>query len=566
MFAEAFGTGQLMIVAGVLFVFLSFVFILRVLVSRYQKIPPNKVAIIYGRGTSVTGTGQLQGCKVVSGGGVLVWPIFQDIAFMDTAVFNMPIHETDIPNRDNVKITVGGFAACKISTTPEDLQSAAMSFLGQTPQQIQETIKSLLIGHLRSIIGKLNIDEILRDRDAFNKMVVGETAPELKKMGIQVVSLVIQDVNDQHGYIDALGKRAVAEAVRDAEIKVAQAKSQSVQQVSTAEREASIVQAANAVAVAEAEKDRDVRRATFKAAADTEKAKADQALAIATAAQQQTLRVAEADRDAAQAEAQIKVQEKEAERKQQELVATVIKPAEAQRQATVIRAEAEKQSAILQAEATKEVAVREAEGKAEAARKLGEGQAAQTLATLNAKAEGEAAVTRQALMAEAEGEAAKKEKVLLAEAEGTAALADAWAKMADAQKMFYILDRLPQLTDKFGEAGAKIAQAIFGPIASGLGSIDSIQITDLGGTGRGVQQIGSLVPQIVFDVLAQLGARGVDLRGMLSRAGVNVDDLLRKTGLGDRLTHAATVADARAPGTVSDGHTTDLTDKGKKAE
>ena len=122
--------------------------------------------------------------------------------------------------------------------------------------QVQETIKSLLIGHLRSIIGKLNIDEILRDRDAFNKMVVGETAPELKKMGIQVVSLVIQDVADQHGYIDALGKRAVAEAVRDAEIKVAQAKSQSAQQVSTAEREAAIVQAANAVAVAEAEKDR----------------------------------------------------------------------------------------------------------------------------------------------------------------------------------------------------------------------------------------------------------------------------------------------------------------------
>ena len=109
-------------------------------------------------------------------------------------------------------------------------------------------------------------------------------------------------------------------------------------------------------------------------------------------------------------------------------------------------------------------------------------------------------------MAEAEGEAAKKGKVLLAEAEGTAALAEAWAKMADAQKLFYILDRLPQLTDKFGDAGAKIAQAIFGPIASGLGSIDSIQITDLGGTGRGVQQIGGLVPQVVFDVLSQFSA------------------------------------------------------------
>jgi flotillin len=549
--------GSLLVIGLVVLFLLALFLIIKVMVSRYQKIPPNKVAIIYGRGTSVTGAGQLQGCKVVSGGGVLVWPVFQDIAYMDTAVFNMPIHETDIPNRDNVKITVGGFAACKISTAPEDVQSAAMSFLGQSPQQIQETIKSLLIGHLRSIIGKLNIDEILRDRDAFNKMVVGETAPELKKMGIQVVSLVIQDVADQHGYIDALGKRAVAEAVRDAEIKVAQAKSQSAQQVSTAEREAAIVQAANAVAVAEAEKDRDVKRATFKAAADTEKAKADQALAIATAAQQQTLRVAEAARDAAHAEAQTKVQEKEAQRKQQELVATVIKPAEAQRQATVIRAEAEKQAAILQAEAGKEVAVREAEGKAEAAQTLGQGEAAQTLATLNAKAEGEAAVKRQSLMAEAEGEAAKKGKVLLAEAEGTAALAEAWAKMADAQKLFYVLDRLPQLTDKFGDAGAKIAQAVFGPIASGLGSIDSIQITDLGGTGRGVQQIGGLVPQVVFDALSQFAARGVDLRALLSRAGVNVDDLLRKTGWSDRLAH---------PAAVLDGQATGMADKGRKAE
>ena len=119
---ESFSVASLLIPGLVILFVLALVLIIRVMVSRDQKIPPNKVAIIYGRGTSVTGGGQLQGCKVVSGGGVLVWPVFQDIAFMDTAVFNMPIHETDIPNRDNVKITVGGFAACKISTAPEDLQ------------------------------------------------------------------------------------------------------------------------------------------------------------------------------------------------------------------------------------------------------------------------------------------------------------------------------------------------------------------------------------------------------------------------------------------------------------
>ena len=218
--------GQYLIPGLIILFFFAVIIILKVMVGRYQKIPPNKVAIIYGRGTKVSGEGQIQGCKVVSGGGVLVWPVFQEIDFMDTAAFKMAINEANIPNKDNVKINVGGVAVCKISTTPEDLQNAAMSFLGQKQEQIQETISSLLIGHLRSIIGKLDIDSILRDRDAFNKMVVNESTPELKRMGIQIVTLVIQEVSDGHGYIDALGEKTVAEAKRDAKIKVAQAEAE----------------------------------------------------------------------------------------------------------------------------------------------------------------------------------------------------------------------------------------------------------------------------------------------------------------------------------------------------
>jgi flotillin len=523
--------GQFMIPGLVIFIFIAFLLAVKVMVSRYQKIPPNKVAIIYGRGTNVAGAGQIQGCKVVSGGGVLVWPVVQAIDFMDTAVFNMPIHETNIPNRENVKITVGGFAACKISTLPEDLQSAAMSFLGQGEDAIQGTISSLLIGHLRSIIGKLNIDEILRDRDAFNKMVVSETAPELKKMGIQIVSLVIKDVVDEHGYIDALGQRAVAEAKRDANIKVAEAEAETKKKVSTAQKEAAIVEAQNAVAVAEAEKNRDVQKATFKAAADTELAKANQALAIATAAQQQTLMVAEADRDAARAAAQIKVQTKEAERKQQELVATVIRPAEAQKQAAVITAEGEKQAAILTAEAAKEVAVRTAEGRAEAAAALGKGEAAQTLAMANAKAEGEAAITLKALLAQAEGDAALKGKVLLAEAEGTLKLAEAYDKLTDSGRLIYILQNIVPLVTASGDAGAKIMEAMFKPVAEGLGNIKQINITDIGGTGRGVNQIASVVPDTVFNVLAGLKARGINLDELLAKVGINAEGLKKMLGL-----------------------------------
>lgn len=524
--------GGFLIPALMIMFFFAFVFMIKALASRYQKIPPNKVAIIYGKGAKASaGQGQISGCKVVSGGGVLVWPVIQEIAFMDTAVFKMTIQETGIPNKDNVPISIKGVAVCKISTKPEDLQSAAASFLNRSQEEIEDTISSTLIGHVRSIIAKLDIGGILRERDEFNKMVVKESTEEIKRMGIEIVTLVIQEVTDDEGYIESLGKKTVAQAKRDADILVAEAEAETAKKVSTAKKEAAIVEADNAVLQAEAEKNRDIKRAEFKRDADTKKAAGDTALAIALAAQQQTLRVAEAERDGAGIEAQIKVQEKEARRTEQELVATVIRPAEAARQAAVIRAEGEKAASILNAEAAKQVAINQAEGQSEAAKRIGEGQAAQTLCTLNAQATGEANITKLALLAKAEGDAAQKGLVLKAEAEGTEALAKALAQMTDAAKLILILDRLPNLLDRGGDAAAKVMQGVFGPVAAGLSNIDKITITDIGGTGRGVSQMGNIVPEVVFNFLAGMKARGVDVAALVSKAGINVEELIKTIGL-----------------------------------
>lgn len=77
MLAEAFSVGSFMIPGFVILVLLAAFLIAKAMANRYQRIPPNQVAIIYGRGTKTVGEGQIQGCKVVSGGGVLVWPIFR---------------------------------------------------------------------------------------------------------------------------------------------------------------------------------------------------------------------------------------------------------------------------------------------------------------------------------------------------------------------------------------------------------------------------------------------------------------------------------------------------------
>src|SRR2546422_792873 len=92
-------------------------------------------------------------------------------------------------------------ATCKISPAPEDWPNAAMAFLGKTAEDIKGFVNNILIGHLRSIIGKLDIDEILRQRDTFNRRVIEESTEELKRLGIQVITLVIQEVSDAHGYI-----------------------------------------------------------------------------------------------------------------------------------------------------------------------------------------------------------------------------------------------------------------------------------------------------------------------------------------------------------------------------
>jgi len=537
--------GQLLVPVLIVMIAIAFVVVIMAMASRYKKIPPNEVGIFYGRKYRYVdpsdGKSKIRGFRIVAGGGSLLWPIVERLQIMSTAAFQPRIDESDIPNKDNVKISVKGVATCKISTTPEDLHNAAMAFLGKGDKDIEEFVRNILIGHLRSIIGKLDIDEVLRQRDTFNRRVIEESTEELKRLGIQVITLVIQEVNDAHGYIDALGQKTVAEAKRDAAIKVAQADAETKKKVSDAQREAAVVVADNAVKTADAERERDVKVAQFKVIADTEKAKANQALPIATAQQEQVLQVAQAQRDAAATEARIAIQLKEADRRRAELEATLIRVAEAERQKVVIDADAAKQQAvitaeaakqktILDAEASKESAMRRAEGQKQANTLEGEGEAAKTRSVLLAQAEGEAAKTRQALLAEAEGQAAMKGKVLLAEAEGTARLAEALAKMTSDAKLILILDRMPHLMETGGDAMSKVMTAVFSSVAAPLGNIDELRIIDVGGSGRGLDQLSMVVPQTVFRTIAALQAQGIDVQKLLGKIGVDIGGALETLG------------------------------------
>jgi flotillin len=218
------------------------------------------------------------------------------------------------------------------------------------------------------------------------------------------------------------------------------------------------------------------------------------------------------------------VAEAEGLRKQMELIATVVKPADAKRQATILEAEAARQQTILAAEGQKQAAIaaaegdkarREMEGAGEAAavRSRGEGEAA----AIRARGEAEGAAIRAKLLAEAEGLRAK----LVAEAEGVEKKALAFAHLDQAGKTMLVLDRLPEIIKEFS--------AVMGAIAAPMGNIDKVVMIDGGNGSAGVNsnsmsRYAGTVPGVLFDLLQKAGALGIDLGGLLQKAGIQFTD------------------------------------------
>jgi len=220
----------------------------------------------------------------------------------------------------------------------------------------------------------------------------------------------------------------------------------------------------------------------------------------------------------AETAARIGLAEREAERKEKELIATVIKPAEAEKRKKIVEAEAEETAATHEAAAVETAAKAEKEK-----RKLeGEGTAEADKATGLAEAE----VKKAGLLAIADGRKAD----LLAEAEGKEKLALALAKLDNTGKLLQILEELPNVIDKLGNALSKTlgpdgAAAIFGQIAAPLGSIDEIKILDMGSGGNGsnggspVNRLASVGPDIVFNFIRN--AKALGLSSLLEKLGIS---------------------------------------------
>jgi flotillin len=319
--------------------------------SRYKVAGANEALIVSGqRDRSPDGRKNL---KVVRGGGVIVLPLIHKVGKLKLTARQINVNLADAVTRQGIKVAVQGVATFKIGADDESIRNAAERFLDSQEEAVDSIVKNVLEGSLRSIVGTLTVEELNLDRQKFQQAVQDAAKGDLATSGLQIDSFTIQAIRDESGYMELIGQQETARRERDARM----AKASADQEAAVREAEAEQIKI-------NAQRDVALRRA------ETE---TQTAAAQARAAQAGPLAEAEATQEVTRK--QTELAQLEADRKQQELVATTVRPAEAEAEAQIRRAEGAKGAAIAQAQ-----------GEAERVKLAGEAQARVVEVTAEAEA------------------------------------------------------------------------------------------------------------------------------------------------------------------------------------
>jgi flotillin len=248
------------------------------LARRYRRCPSNRILVVYGK----TGKGQTSNC--VHGGARLVWPLFEDYAYLSLEPMQIEIPLRGALSMENIRVNVPSVFTVAIGTTPEQMQNAAVRLLGLSMVQISKQAEDIIFGQLRQVIASMHIEEINRDRETFLANITTSLDPELRKIGLVLINVNITDITDESGYIEAIGRKAASEAIQKARGDVADNEKMGEIRVAEAEQAKSI-QVANAVKIQmigtrEAERDKEVKLAELTR---------DQAIQVADLKKEQTI-------------------------------------------------------------------------------------------------------------------------------------------------------------------------------------------------------------------------------------------------------------------------------------
>ncbi|MCL2661896.1 MAG: SPFH domain-containing protein [Oscillospiraceae bacterium] len=307
----------------VILIAVAAVFVLMMLIlilSRYRKCPSDKILIIYGK-VAPNADGSPRAAKCIHGGAAFIWPIFQSFQYLDLTPMTINVDLTKALSQQNIRVDVPSRFTVGISTEMGVMQNAAERLLGLKSSEIQELARDIMFGQLRLVIATMAIEEINTDRDKFLEAVSRNVETELKKIGLRLINVNVTDINDESGYIEALGKEAAARAINDAKQSVAEknrdgsigaSKAVRDERISVAASDAKAVEGENESKAIIAKSDatrREMEAEALRRATAAERTAEARALEEAYAAQK-AAEQARADRDAATGQADIIVNAK----------------------------------------------------------------------------------------------------------------------------------------------------------------------------------------------------------------------------------------------------------------
>jgi len=313
----------------------------------------------------------------IVGGWAWAWWFVTDVQRLSLEVMTLNPMCEGVETAQGVPLTVTGVAQCKIMKADELLCTASEQFLGKSVKEIKSTILQTLEGHLRAILGTLTVEEVYRDRDQFASLVREVAAPDVGRMGIEILSFTIKDVYDNVQYLASLGKAQTAMVKRDADAGVAEAKRDAGIREAECQKTAMDIKYSTDTKIEDNSRMFKLQKANFDQEINTAKAEAQLAYELQAAKIRQRIRNEEIQIEVVERRKQIEIERQEVSRKEGELNATVRLPAEAESYRVEMIAEGKRthtvQAAKADAEKIKMIGAAEAEviallGKAEAER------------------------------------------------------------------------------------------------------------------------------------------------------------------------------------------------------
>lgn len=442
--------------------------------SRYKIADATEAIIITGKSGAEklddkgVMTADLSGQKVVIGGGVFIWPFVQNAHRISLKSQTIGISINSVPSLDGILLDVSGVAVIKVDGTQSAVRQAAQRFGGDLDQIRQQT-EETLAGSLRSIVGQMTVEQIIRDRDGFAQRAIDTAIDTLQNQGLKLDTFQIQKIEDKDDYLLNLGRPQAAAVEKNAIIAEENAKEES-------EKKKLAVKESIAIATREL----DLRTAAIQA--ETDKAKAEAAAASPLEVAEQEQRILE-QRELVEA--------KKAQVKERTLEVEVRRPADAERYRVEQDAEAKKTSRTLAADASRQEQIKIAEAQKEADKLRGEGQIALALAQAQsdeANARGRLALATaeaDAIRLKGEAEAAAIQAKAIAEAEGMEKKAEAFKQYGEAAILETIVQVMPEIARE---------------LAAPMSNIDSLTVIDSQGANKltqGVTDNMSAIPAII---------------------------------------------------------------------